>query len=72
MRTARASRCATLMKGVCPYHKARQKAERAHIVIANHALLIADANIENRALPEYFNLIIDEGAINWKRRLRMA
>ena len=53
-------RCATLMKGVCPYHKARQKAERAHIVIANHALLIADANIENRALPEYFNLIIDE------------
>lgn len=55
-----AHRCAALMKGVCPYYKARQKAETAHIVIANHALLIADAKIENRALPEYANLIIDE------------
>lgn len=53
-------RCATMMKGVCPYYKARKKAEAAHIVITNHALLIADAKIENRALPEYFNLIIDE------------
>ena len=53
-------RCATMMKGACPYYKARKKAEAAHIVIANHALLIADAKIENRALPEYFNLIIDE------------
>ena len=53
-------RCATMMKGVCPYYKARKKAEAAHIMIANHALLIADAKIENRALPEYSNLIIDE------------
>jgi len=53
-------RCATMMKGVCPYYKARKKAEAAHIVITNHALLIADAKIENRALPEYSNLIIDE------------
>ena len=53
-------RCAAMMKGACPYYKARKKAEAAHIVITNHALLIADAKIENRALPEYFNLIIDE------------
>ena len=54
------SQCATLMSGTCPFYRARQRAERAHIVIANHALLIADARIDNRALPEYFNLIVDE------------
>ena len=54
------SQCATLMHGTCPFYRARQRAERAHIVIANHALLIADARIDNRALPEYYNLIVDE------------
>ena len=54
------SRCISEMDGACPYYKARQRAERAHIVITNHALLIADARIENRALPAYSNLIIDE------------
>lgn len=54
------ARCSSEMDGVCPYYKARQRAERAHIVITNHALLIADARIENRALPAYSNLIIDE------------
>ena len=37
-----------------------KRAETAHILITNHALLIADARIENRALPEYYNLIVDE------------
>ena len=54
------SRCVSEMDGVCPYHRARQRAERAHIVITNHALLIADARIDNRALPAYGNLIVDE------------
>ena len=53
-------RCASEMNGVCPYYKARKRAETAHILIANHALLIADARIENRALPDYHNLIVDE------------
>ncbi len=53
-------RCAAEMHGVCPYYRARRRAEAAHILITNHALLIADANVENRALPEYFNVIIDE------------
>jgi ATP-dependent DNA helicase DinG len=53
-------RCSTIMKGVCPYYKARKNAESAHIVIANHSLLIADAQMENRVLPEYYNLVIDE------------
>ncbi len=54
------SRCATEMAGICPFHRARQQAEAAHIVITNHALLVADAAIENRALPAYHNLIVDE------------
>ena len=54
------SRCGSEMAGVCPYYRAKQRAERAHIVITNHALLIADANLENRVLPEYLNLVIDE------------
>ncbi len=53
-------RCASEMNGVCPYYRARRRAEKAHILITNHALLIADANIDNRVLPEYLNLIIDE------------
>lgn len=53
-------RCASEMNGVCPYYRARRRAETAHILITNHALLIADAKIENRVLPEYLNLIIDE------------
>ncbi len=53
-------RCVTIMNGICPYYKARKSAEAAHIVIANHALLIADAQMENRVLPEYYNLVVDE------------
>ncbi len=55
-----ATRCASEMEAVCPYYKARKRAETAHIVITNHALLIADARIDNRALPTYRNLIVDE------------
>lgn len=54
------TRCATEMAGICPFHRARKQAEAAHIVITNHALLVADAAIENRALPAYHNLIVDE------------
>jgi DNA polymerase-3 subunit epsilon/ATP-dependent DNA helicase DinG len=55
-----AFRCASEMDGACPYYRARQKAETAHILITNHALLIADAKIDNRALPDYHHLIVDE------------
>ena len=53
-------RCASEMAGACPYFRARQKAETAHILITNHALLIADARIDNRALPDFYHLIVDE------------
>lgn len=53
-------RCQTTMRGSCPYYKARKRADAAHLVIANHALLVSDALSENRVLPEYRYLIVDE------------
>ena len=54
-------RCQTMMGGACPFFKARKAAEAANVLIVNHALLIADAATENRVLPEYRYLVIDEG-----------
>ncbi len=45
----------------CPFYKAVKRAEAAHLLIVNHALLIADAKAENRVLPDYNYIIIDEG-----------
>jgi len=53
-------RCASLQRGECFFYRARQAAESAHIVIVNHALLLADIAVDNRALPEYQYLIVDE------------
>ncbi|GAB6157425.1 helicase C-terminal domain-containing protein [Desulfotomaculum varum] len=51
----------------CPYFKekcffmaARRQADRADIVVVNHSLLLSDANADNRVLPAYGPLIIDE------------
>jgi ATP-dependent DNA helicase DinG len=44
----------------CPLHLARRRAEQAHILVVNHALLLADVASDNRVLPEYVDLIIDE------------
>jgi DNA polymerase-3 subunit epsilon/ATP-dependent DNA helicase DinG len=53
--------CLNRMGGVCPYFKARQQAQQSHILIVNHALLLSDVVANNRVLPEYKYLIIDEG-----------
>jgi ATP-dependent DNA helicase DinG len=52
--------CATHAGGTCPYYKARLQAEHAHVVIVNHALLLADIATGNRVVPEYEYLIVDE------------
>ncbi len=44
----------------CFVYRARELAEAAHVVVTNHALLLSDAAAENRILPEYQHLIIDE------------
>ena len=47
--------------GTCPYYRSRREAEAAHVVIVNHALLLADIATGNRVIPDYEYLIIDEG-----------
>ncbi|MBZ0298842.1 MAG: DEAD/DEAH box helicase [Anaerolineae bacterium] len=54
-------RCRAVMEGTCPFYKARKAAEAAHLLIVNHALLLSDAASDNRVLPEYTSLILDEG-----------
>ncbi len=44
----------------CFYARARRAAESAHVIIVNHALLLADIATDNRVIPEYQYLIIDE------------
>jgi DNA polymerase-3 subunit epsilon/ATP-dependent DNA helicase DinG len=52
--------CETLMRGICPFYKARKKADTSQILIVNHALLISDAASESSVLPDYRCVIIDE------------
>jgi ATP-dependent DNA helicase DinG len=53
--------CVRRMGGICPFYRAKQAAYEAHILVVNHALLLADIATGNRVLPEYDYLIIDEG-----------
>jgi predicted DnaQ family exonuclease/DinG family helicase len=55
-----AERCAFRREDRCFFYRARQRAEGAHIIIVNHALLLSDVAVENRVLPEYRYLIVDE------------
>jgi DNA polymerase-3 subunit epsilon/ATP-dependent DNA helicase DinG len=52
--------CVRRMGGICPFHRAYQAAESAHIVVVNHALLLADVATGSRVLPDYRYLIVDE------------
>jgi len=53
-------RCRFFQRGVCYFYRARRAAEAAHLIIVNHALLLADVAVQNRALPEYDYLVLDE------------
>ncbi len=55
-----AETCMQRTGGTCPFYRARQAAQSAHVVIVNHALLLADVATGNRVLPEYDYLIVDE------------
>lgn len=52
--------CMTRTGGACPFYRARQASQSAHLLIVNHALLLSDAVTGNRILPEYQYLIVDE------------
>ncbi len=53
--------CSRFGGNSCPYFIAREAAEIAHVVIVNHALLLADISTGNKVIPEFRYLIIDEG-----------
>ncbi|OXM88032.1 ATP-dependent DNA helicase DinG [Paenibacillus rigui] len=44
----------------CFYHRARHEANTADVVITNHSMLFTDTKAENRLLPNYKHLVIDE------------
>jgi ATP-dependent DNA helicase DinG len=44
----------------CFYHRARHEANIADVIITNHSLLFTDIQAENRLLPAYKQLVIDE------------
>jgi DNA polymerase-3 subunit epsilon/ATP-dependent DNA helicase DinG len=53
--------CLSRTGGSCPFYRARQAAQSAHLLIVNHALLLSDIITGSRILPEYNYLIVDEG-----------
>lgn len=53
-------RCGRDLSGRCYFYRARKAADAAHVIVVNHALLMADAATQNRVLPEYHRLIVDE------------
>ncbi len=55
-----AETCMKHTGGTCPFNQAKQASQSAHILIVNHALLLADIASGNRVLPEYEYLIVDE------------
>lgn len=44
----------------CFYHRARHEANTADVIITNHSMLFTDMKAENRLLPAYKHLVIDE------------
>jgi DNA polymerase-3 subunit epsilon/ATP-dependent DNA helicase DinG len=58
--TCRPDRCVHRRQGTCFFYRARQAAESAHLVIVNHALLLSDVAADNRVLPPYGYLVVDE------------
>jgi predicted DnaQ family exonuclease/DinG family helicase len=53
-----ASQCPYNQRNQCFLYRARRKAEHAHLVVANHSLLMADT--DHKVLPDFDRLIIDE------------
>jgi DNA polymerase-3 subunit epsilon/ATP-dependent DNA helicase DinG len=58
--TCTAERCVHARQGQDWVQRARLRAEAAHLVVVNHALLLSDVRVDNRLLPAHQALIIDE------------
>ena len=44
----------------CFHQKAKRRAEAAHVLVVNHALLLSDLSIDFALLPAYERLVLDE------------
>jgi predicted DnaQ family exonuclease/DinG family helicase len=52
--------CPFVKQGTCFLLRARRRAEAAHILVVNHALLLSDIATGGYVLPPYERLVIDE------------
>ena len=52
--------CIKRTGGTCPFYRSRLAAASAHMLVVNHALLLADSATGSRVLPDYDYLVIDE------------
>lgn len=52
--------CSFVREGTCFLQRARRRAEAAHLLVVNHALLLSDVAAAGHVLPPYDHLIIDE------------
>ena len=55
-----ATPCAFVKDGSCFLLRARKRAEAAHVLVVNHALVLSDVAVGGGVIPEYHHLIIDE------------
>ncbi|MBI1884917.1 MAG: DEAD/DEAH box helicase family protein, partial [Chloroflexi bacterium] len=55
-----ADNCPFVQDGTCFLLRARRRAEAAHIVVVNHALLLSDVTSGGHIIPPYEDLVIDE------------
>ena len=52
--------CPFVKNGTCFLYRAKKRADAAHILVVNHALLLSDVATGGHVLPPYTHLIIDE------------
>ena len=50
--------CLGVKESACFYNHAKEKAASAHLIIVNHALLVADIEVGGSLLPDYQYLIL--------------
>lgn len=55
-----AAPCVFVKDGSCFLLRARRRAEAAHLLVVNHALVLSDVAVGGGVIPEYRHLIVDE------------
>ena len=58
--SAQGSRQCPILRGACFLRAARERADGAHVVVVNHALLLTDLQLGGGLIPSYDHLIVDE------------